>query len=431
MVRKDLYPPPDEMEMRTPLKRQRYLERKLRRMVRLAYEKAPAVKQIFDRAGVAPTQVRTIRDLERLPVLPRADLPKWQQQNPPFGGFATIPASEMGWIGVHPGPQFEPPWPPTRDSYKVVARENKRLGVRKGDIVISTQSHHLVLAGAVNDAAYRHLGCTVIPTGPGNTDLQVEVMYRMKPTVFMGSPRFLYSILKRAEELGYNPREDFALRQTLWVGERSPDLRMAIEEDYGIHTVEAYGFAPLGSVARECGERNGLHFNPQDCIIEVVDPGTGKQLGPGEEGEVVVTWFSDIFPLIRYGSGDLSLYDDGPCPCGRTSPRLVKILGRTGEGVKARGMFVVPGEVRLVAAEFPAFSRFQVAVNRDPTTKRDEIRARVELANESVDRCGLAETLKTRFKDICRLKMDEVKFLPAGTIPEDAKILVDERPSEA
>lgn len=422
------FPIPEAIEIMSAEERQRYQNSKLRDLVRFAYANAPAVRNILDTAGIAPSQIRTVKDLERVPVTIRDEFPYLQRANPPFGGFLTVPADKLDWIGIHPGPQFEASFARGK-GYKFLAKILRRSGFLKGDLVVNTFSYHLVPTGVAFDAACRYVGATVIPTGPGNRDLQVEAFYHLRANVYLGFARFFHDILKRAREIGYEPRRDFALRFGTWLGERAPELRRIVEEDYGIHTVEWYGVAPFGPLAYECSQKSGMHID-EDFIVEILDVRTGKQLGPGEEGHVVVTMFNKTFPVIRFGTGDLAFYSDETCACGRTSPRVIEITGRIGQQVKVRGMFIHPHEVEELGDLFTEISKFQVILTRHKTTLRDEIRARIEPAYEDLDRNGLAEEFSKSFQDKCRLRIDDVGFVPKGTMPEGAKVLVDERPWE-
>jgi phenylacetate-CoA ligase len=174
----------------------------------------------------------------------------------------------------------------------------------------------------------------------------------------------------------------------------------------------------------ECSQKSGWHI-PEEVIVEIVDHETGKQLAPGEVGAIVATPFNKIFPLIRYGTGDLSSINVEPCPCGRTSPRLTGLLGRVGEEVKVRGMFVHPRQVKEVMAKFNQIAQFQVKVGRHE--QRDMITFNLELKDETVDKQKLTNDLAKAFQDVCRVKADKIGFVAKGTIPEAHKVIVDER----
>jgi len=252
-------------------------------------------------------------------------------------------------------------------------------------------------------------------------------MYDLKVTGFVGTPTFLMTIIKQAEEMGYDFRQDFALQRAWFTGEMlAPSLRKVFEQDYGISTAQAYAVTePGGALAYECSQKSGMHFM-DEYIIEIVDPETGKQLGPGEVGEIVVTPIHNkVWGLIRFGTGDMSSYTTEPCPCGRTSNRLVAILGRTGDAVKVRGMFVVAKQAEQVCSGFDQISRFQIVVGR--REERDEMTLNIELKDEIIDKKKLASDLNQRFQDVCRVKVDKIEFVAQGTIPQEHKTIVDQR----
>ena len=269
------------------------------------------------------------------------------------------------------------------------------------------------------------LGAMVLPTGVGNTELQVQIMRDMKVNAYVGTPSFLMTLIKKAEELGYNFRKDFALDHAFATAEMLPQsLRDIFEKDYGISTAQAYGTADLGAMGYECSQKSGMHI-PEEMLVEIVDPVTGKQLGPGEVGEVVVTSFEQTYPLIRFGTGDLSLYTDEPCPCGRTSSRLVRIAGRVGESVKVRGMFVHPRELEGALSKFSQVANYQAIVNR--VGVRDDLTLKLELAGGDVDKQKLSEDVLRSVSAACRVKFDRVEFVAAGIVPKDRKAILDER----
>ncbi|MDY7031495.1 MAG: hypothetical protein SVY10_06250 [Thermodesulfobacteriota bacterium] len=267
------------------------------------------------------------------------------------------------------------------------------------------------------------IGATVVPTGVGNTDLQVQIIHDLEATFFVGFPLFLMNIIKRAEDMGYDFKRDFVLKKAIALG-TSP-VRKSLEEDYDIDTRELYGFLPVGLAACECDEKSGMHIE-EDFIIEIVDPFTGKQLPCGEVGEIIITTlFNDVLPRIRFGSGDLAYCTDEPCPCGRTSIRLVKVVGRVGEAVKTRGMFIHPLEAEDVVSKLSGILKFQILVSHHKM--RDFITAKLELVDEAVHKENLADTFMKDFKNRCRLKVDKVEFVSRGTIPDDAKKVMDLR----
>jgi len=399
-----------------------YRNEKLRRLVRHAYENASAVKGKFDRVGIKPEDIQTTDDLVKVPITTKDELVKLQKENPPFGGFLAAPMKTLEKVFLSPGPLFDGGSVKERVRRLMEMFELVKLG--QGDRVMVAYSYHLIPAAHWMDEAIRAMGATAIPSGVGNTDSQVKIMHDLGVTGYVGTPSFLNLILKRAEEKGYNFRHDFKLRFAVTSAEMlPPSLRRSFEEDYGIRVMDIIGTADVGWFAYECEQKAGYHI-VKDIIVEVVDPATGKAVGPGELGEIVVTPFDESYALIRFGTGDLSAYTDEPCKCGRESFRLLGIKGRVGEAVKIRGMFVHPNQVKQFLADFPQVKRYQLLVDqvqyRDVTTLRVETEA-------AVDEENLAQAMISQFPKVCTVKLDKVEFLPPGTIPPEAKIVADQR----
>ncbi len=414
----------DELETMSPAARERYHNQRLVEVVDHAYRNAPAVKEIFDRAGVSPAQISTIKDLEKLPITRKTDLIQMQRERPPYGGLLTIPVEDVERVFLSPGPIYEPI---QHSGIKWFAKAFWAAGFRKGDVVVNTFTYHMSPAGILFHEAIRDCGATAIPMGVGNTDIQVHTMHDLRVTGFVGTPSFLMTVIKRAEEMGYNFCGDFALRRAWFTGEMLPaSLRQTFEEGYHLDTSQAYAVTePGGAIAYECHQKAGMHLM-DEYLVEIVDPETGKQLGPGEVGEIVVTpLHNKTWGLIRFGTGDLSSYITQPCPCGRTAPRLTGIVGRTGDAVKVRGMFVVARQAEEAILGLAPVSNFQIVVGR--RGHRDELTLKIELGDETVDQGRLAEELSGRFQNICRLRPDRVEFVKAGAISEEEPRIVDER----
>ena len=403
--------------------RKKYTNRRLREIVEYAYQNASAVKEKMDRAGVKPAQIRTVKDLEKIPITRKDNFTALQKQNPPFGGFLGIPNGDLEKVFISPGPIYEP-----QDAEEVIESGAKALlaaGFKKGDRVMVTLNYNMSPAGQRTDQILVKIGATAIPTGVGNTELQIQIMKDLKVTGYVGTPSFLMTLVKRAEELGYHFRNDFVLQHAWTMGEMlSLALRKSLEQDYGISVLQGYGTAELGLLGYECQECSGMHI-PEEMIIETVNPQTGKQVEPGEIGEVVATPFNKIYPLIRFGTGDLSSITDEPCSCGRTSSRLTGILGRVGEEVKVRGMFIHPRQVEEVMAKFAQISNFQAVVSR--IGERDELTLNLELEDETVDRDKLTHDLSKIFQGICRVRADKIQFVKKGSISKERKVISDER----
>ena len=407
--------------------KERYYNQQLQHVIQYAYQNAPPVKEKLDSAGIAPAQIRTIKDLEMIPVTKKEEIVELQKKYPPFGGYVTKPMEELQWVHISPGPIYTPIIN-LEAIIEGAASALGDIGFGKGDIVINTTGYHLVVAGLGLDLALRIMGATVIPSGPGNTELQIEIMRHMKVTGFGGFVRFLLTIMEKAEELGYDFRRDFALRHAVVLGEIGvdfPSIRKRIEEKYGVNLMQLYGTADLGLVALECGQKSGMHL-VEGLVAEFVDPLTGKRAQPGEPGELVATILHETYPLIRLATGDLVRWTDEPCPCGRTSPRLMEILGRVGEVTKVKGMFLWIREVEQVVAKFPQISKSQVVLSHD-SRGRDVLTLRLELVEESIGTEKLSQDFGAAFQGICRLRLDKVEFVTKGAFPEGYQKLVDER----
>jgi phenylacetate-CoA ligase len=415
----------DKLETMPRPEREKYLNSRLARAVARAYRRAPAIRDMLDKSGIRPSQIRTARDLEKLPVTRKTDLIDMQKNNPPFGGILTVPPREVERVFISPGPVYE--IQPARIRW--FARSMWAAGFRKGDMVINTFTYHMSPAGILFHEAIRHCGATVVVAGTGNTDTQIQIMRDLRVTGFVGTPSFLMTIIRRVEETGCDFKRDLAVRKAWFTGEMlAPSLRQTLEKEYQINTSQAYAVTePGGAIAYECKQKSGLHFM-DDYLIEIVDPQTGKQLGPGEVGEIVVTpLHHQAWGLIRFGTGDLSSFATETCPCGRTAFKLAGIVGRTGDAVKVRGMFVVSRQAEQVISGFGQIGLFQLLITR--RQERDEMALRAELKQDIPEegKRRLAEDLNKKFQDVCRVRIDRIDFVPKGTIQEDAKKMVDER----
>jgi len=416
----------DDLEAMSVDVREKYQNEQLSQTIAHAYRHATAVKELFDRAGVRPENIRTVKDLQKLPITRKTDLIERQKASPPYGGFSAIPIADIDRVFVSPGPVYEPI---QHEGIQWFAKAFWAAGFRKGDLIINTFTYHLSPAGILFHEAIRDCGATAVPTGTGNTDIQIQTMHHLKATGFVGTPSFLMTILKRAEELGYDTKKDFCLKRAWFTGEMlAPSLRKTFENDYRIDTYQAYAVTESGgALAYECHEKSGMHFM-DEYLIEIVDPETGKQLGPGEVGEIVATPLHNRnWGLIRFGTGDLSSYITEPCPCGRTANRLTGILGRAGDAVKVRGMFVITRQAEQVCLSFEPVARFQIAVSR--REQRDEMKLKVELKHElsDMEKQKLSDGLSQKFQNICRIKPDTIDFVRKGTISEEQPKIVDQR----
>lgn len=390
----------------------------LRELIDLSWQRAPGVRRRLEAAGLTPKGVRDLDALARVPVLKKSEMPDLQRADPPFGGFCTVPLSRLRRIFVSPGPIFEPMGP------EVAAWHDEAGfyagGFRPGDIVLVTLAYHLVPAGLEIDESLQVMGCTVVPTGTGNTETQIQVARTVGATGFVGTPSFLMTVLKRAEELQVG-RLPF---QVARVGaEALPEsMRRTFEDEYGILTRQGFGTADIGNVAYECREKSGMHL-VEDAIIQVCDPQTGEPLANGQVGELVATVNNRVYPMIRFGTGDLTVITDEPCPCGRTSARMLGWRGRADEVTKVRGMFIHPRQADEVAARAPGLVRHQVVVGREG--HQDTLTFRVELLPETApDATRVA--IETAIRDIMKLR-GQVEIVAPGTIAANAKKIDDQR----
>ncbi len=411
-----------KLEKMSSSERASYYNEKVRWVVEHAYQNAPAMRNKMDEAGINPSQIQVVKDMEKIPVTKKDDLIDLQEGNPPFGGLLGVPFEEVKGIFISPGPIYDPFG---NEVYFRTERILYAMGFRKDDLVLNTFSYHMVPAGLYFHEAMSSLGVKVLPTGVGNTELQLKIMRELKASGYVGTPSFLMTLIKRAESLGYDFQKDFYLKTAYLASEMLPQsTRDSFEKDYGINTSQAYGTADMGITAYECGEQSGLHI-AEDFLIEIVDPITGKQVGPGEIGEVVVTPFEKTRPLLRFGTGDLSVYTDDPCTCGRTSSRLLRIVGRVGESIKVRGMFVHPRELSQSFSKFPQIDVYQAIVNR--IDHRDDVTLKIELKDNDAGTEELSEKILETVSSDCRVKFDRVEYLTKGTLLKDCKLIVDDR----
>jgi len=406
-------------------KREEWLSQRLADIVKYAYENVAPVKDKLDKAGVSPCEIRRIKDLSKIPLTTKDELVGLQRARPPFGGLLTVPVNTLRRVYISPGPIYDVGFGKS-DRPSALARHIMAAGFAKpGDIVIVTASYHMVPAGLAITDALDELGITVVPTGVGQTELQIQIMHELKVTGYCGFPSFLMNMIKRAEEMGYDFRRDFSLRWAISGGERHIQaLREPFARDYSIEVSQNYGTADAGILAYECTEKNGMHYNDDDAIIEVVNPDTKQQCSPLEEGEVVVTLLNKIYPLIRFGTGDLSLYKDEPCPCGRTSPRLIAITGMIGDHVRAKGMFIHARELDEAMAGFSEISKYQMVLSLHG--HKDIIDLKLE-TKQGIKQELLSDAVRRKCKEVFRLSVDKIDFVPEGTLPDSSKKFVDNR----
>lgn len=413
----------ESKERMSPSDRDAWLNRKLRRQVQFAYLRSPAVKSKLDLAGVSPGSIHGLRDLERLPVTTKDELVRMQKEAPPFGGFLTVPLDTMSRVYVSPGPIYDA-WGPERSRAQL--RAFLRAGLpRPGDVVLVSLAYHMVPAGLCLTDALDLLGCTVVPAGTGQTELQVKLLRDLKATAVFSFPSFVMTLLQKAERLGYDVRRDLNLKYVPGGGERHiQTLRKVFEEQYGLTVGDGYGTSDVGQVAYDCGLGEGYHYDDEVCVIEIVDPHTGKHVGPLEIGEVVVTLFSRVYPLVRFGTGDLASFDSESCRCGRAAPRITGITGMIGDHIRVKGMFVHRRELEEAMSGFPGITNYQMVLGLQG--HRDRITLKIEGPTIGLNQ-ELLEALNKRCQDVFKLRMDEISLLQHGTLPSGCVRFVDDR----
>src|SRR5438477_1928076 len=401
------------LEQQDPTARRAYLRARLRDTVAHAYARAPHVRRSFEKAGISPRDVESLDDLAKIPITRKDDLPALQAQEPPFGGLLAVEPALLQRIFASPGPIIDPQG--AGDDFWRFRMALGAAGFRRGDIVINSASYHLTPLGFMLDNGARSVGCVVVPAGVGQTDLQVRVGVAVRATAYLGTPSFLYTLLKRGRELG----SPLGIEVAFVTAEMLPEsLRAEVENDFGVRLLQGYGTADLGLLAYECPEKGGMHLHPE-AIVEVLDLETGAPAAPGQPGQIVATIFDPAYPLLRFATGDIgALAPPQKCPCGRTAPKLAGLMGRVGDAVKVKGMFIRGAEIEKALKAFPAVTRFQAVVTRDQ--HQDQLEYVLELApGAAVDVALVADALRDAVK-----VRGEVR---TGSVPENAKRIDDRR----
>ena len=413
----------DEEQERMPEKeRAGFIRRILRETVQYAYEKAPAARKKMDDAGVQPKDIQDVADLAKIPLTRKADLKNIQRTELPFGGLAAVPPREMRRIYVSPGPTFDPEG--REQTHWRWEKAFVAAGFRPGDIVQNTFTYHFSPAGLMFEEGLIRIGCTVIPAGIGNTEMQAQVLRDLSVTGYVGTPSFLMTLLEKAKEMGIVPGDGLQLKVALVAAEMLPEsLRRRFQEEFGIRVRQAYGTADVGSIGFECSEAKGMHIN-DEIVVELIDPASGRQVAPGEIGEVVMTLPDATYPLIRFATGDLSIYTNDPCPCGRTSSRLVRIVGRVDQVTKVKGMFVHPEQVAQLEKKVPEIVVAQLIISR--AGHEDKMTIRALLGADALPSDALRERIVETARDLTRLR-GEVVFVQEAELTEREKKILDTR----
>ena len=395
------------------------LEARFVRLFHHAYDNSKEYRRICQEAGVEPDRIKGLDDLNRLPLLRLGQIFERQKENPPWGGFETQEIEKTGRLFVNPGFICQPGL--EKGAENSWAEGLEAAGFDSSDLVINTFSYHFWPYSFIMDKAVQRLGGRVIPTGGGGSYMQIRIIRQLGVTGYLGTPSFLMALAERAEELGLASKLPLSLKKALVGAERLPEsLRQKLEEKWGIKVHQAYGTVFLGCLGYECEHRTGFHV-PRGALIQIVDPQDGGVLEPGQVGEVVGTSFSRAYPLIRLATGDLARLEAGECSCGRSGPRLSRILGRTDQAVKIRGTFIHPWQTDEIMAHYPEVINYQVVLTREGD--RDQLIFRVELSREEE---GFALALERRIKDQL-IVGGRVEAVPRGGIPDFHGKIIDQR----
>lgn len=378
---------------------------------------SPAFAQILQGVDAASITSRTA--LAQLPVTRKYELLAQQQAqraHSPFGGFNTQPfGPHMPRVFASPGTIYEPEG--TRPDYWRMARAIYAAGFRAGELVHNCFSYHFVPAGSMMETGAHAIGCTVFPGGTGQTEQQVQAMAELRPAGYIGTPSFLKLIVEKAQSLSV-PLP--SVRKALVSGEAFPPSLRDWLRDQGIEGYQCYATADLGLIAYETSAREGLVVD-ENVIVEIVRPGTGEPVPEGEVGELVITTLNPDYPLIRFGTGDLSAILPGTCPTGRTNVRIKGWMGRADQTTKVRGMFVHPGQVSEVVKRFPQVGKARLVVTGAMASDVMTLMAESQETSE-----GLAQLIGEAVRDITKLRA-EIQLVAPGSLPNDGKVIEDAR----
>ena len=412
----------DALETRSRGTREAALMAALPQQIAHAQKNSPAMGQIL--RGVDASKITSRDALAKLPVTRKSELfelqKKAREKSGPtewFGGFsALVRGPHMPRIFASPGPIYEPDGG-TRDYWRA-ARGLYAAGFRSGDLVHNAFSYHMTPGAFIMESGAHAIGCTVFPAGVGQTEQQLEAIAHLKPSAYLGTPSFLRILVEKATE---TDADISTLKKGLVGGEAFvPSLRDWFAER-GLTVYQSYATADLGLIAYETASRQGLVLD-EGVIVEIVRPGTGDPVAEGEVGELVVTTLNPVYPLIRFGTGDLSAILVGDCPTGRTNTRIKGWMGRADQTTKIRGMFVHPKQVDDIVKRFPEVAKARLVVAGEMAN--DSMVLKVETACSGPD--ALAQKISDAIRDVTKLRGD-VELVAVGSLPNDGKVIEDAR----
>ena len=406
----------DALETRDPAQREAALLAALPKQVAHAKAKARAFANSLQSVDAASVNSRAA--LAKLPVIRKHELleqQKAERTNDIFGGFSAIAYGKaMPRIFASPGTIYEPEG--ASGDYWRMARAMFAAGFRENELIHNCFSYHFTPAGSMMETGAHALGCTVFAGGIGQTEQQVQAMAELKPAGYIGTPSFLKIIVEKAAEMGVSLP---SVQKALVSGEAFPPSLRDWLAERGIAGYQCYATADLGLIAYETSAREGLVLD-EGVIVEIVRPGTGDPVPEGEVGELVVTTLNPDYPLIRFGTGDLSAVLPGACPTGRTNHRIKGWMGRADQTTKVRGMFVHPGQVAEVTKRFPSIKRARLVVSGEMAN--DQLTLKVE----TLEAAGLVEKISEAVRDVTKLRAD-IALVEVGSLPNDGKVIEDAR----
>ena len=423
----------DALEARDPAAREAALMAALPGLVAQAQRHAPAFAALL--AGFDAASIANRAALATLPVIRKSELLEQQRLargagHDPFGGYATIGWRALGSVRraqrvyQSPGPIYEPEG--LAPDYWRLARAMHAAGLRAGDLAHNCFSYHLTPGGLMMESGALALGCTVFPGGVGNTELQLQAIADLRPDAYIGTPSFLKILVEKAAEGGTENGTDIAcLKKALLGGEALPPSLRDWLAERGIQAYQCYATADLGLIAYETPSREGLVLD-EGVIVEIVRPGTGETVADGDVGEVVVTTLNADYPLIRFGTGDLSAVLPGLCSSGRTNTRIKGWLGRADQTAKVRGMFVHASQVAEVVRRHPEIARARLVVEGEMANDRMTLHAELGALAGGTAPEGLAERLALSLRDVTKLR-GEITLAQPGQLPNDGKVIEDAR----
>lgn len=378
---------------------------------------APGFARRLKEVDLSPESIHIPQDLGALPVIRKDNLVELQTAEPPFGGFLACSPGKLKRIFQSPGPIYDPEssisdywrWKPALQA----------AGFEANDVVLNCFGYHLTPAGAMFEEGLWAVGCAVIPGGIGNQEQQARLLHDLKVVGYVGLPSYLKALIEKAAENGL----EIYVRKAFFTAEPLPPSLRAWLHEHGVTVArQGYGTAECGNLGYECEQENGWHL-PEDAIIDVCDINSGQSLPAGETGEIVVTLFTGDYALVRFGTGDLSSLNTDPCPCGRSSARLMGWQGRIGDAVKVRGMFLHPRQVADFMTRFPEVTRWQAVITREE--HKDHLALHVVPGSE-VDSASLTASLAQAAREAIKFHL-EVKTVSEESLPAGSPPIRDDR----